>query len=143
MGDVVKVLGSVTAIGGAILGADAASDRRKAARAQSRIQARARQREQLAQVRQNQIAAAQGAQGAASGGTLDSSGFRGSQGSIQSTTAGNVAFSNQVQGLQDYTANRLQSAAKTDTLIQLGSVVKDFAIQAATGGAGGTTPGTK
>ena len=143
MGDEVKVLGSVTAIGGAIQGADAASDRRKAAQPLGRIHAQVRPSEQLAQVRQHQLAAAPAAQDAASGGTPDSSGLRGSQGSIQSTTAGNVAFSNQVQGLQDYTANRLQSAAKNDTLIQLGYVVKDFAIQAATGGAGGTTPGAK
>lgn len=120
----------------------AASQERKASRAQNRIASRRRQREQLAQVRQNQIAAAQGSQGSATGGTLDSSGFRGSTSSIQSTTAGNLAFTNQIQGLQDYSASRLEKASKLGGYATVFDTVGKIA-STGIGGGGGEAPLTQ
>ena len=96
-----------------------ASEERKAARARQRIESRRNQRQQLAQVRQAQVVRAQGAQQAATTGTLDSSGFRGSQASTGATVAGNLAFSQQIQGLQTFVNERLESAQKFRTAGQV------------------------
>lgn len=144
MGVGALVVAAVAAVGSTVSNMKAASEERKANRAQNRIAARKNQREQLANVRQNQIAAAKNTQGAATGGSLDSSGYRGSSSSIQSTTAGNLAFTNQVQGLQDYSAERLEKASKFRGYAMAFDTVGQIASSAgsAAGGGGGSTPNT-
>lgn len=109
--DIATAVGGIT---GFQIGSElqASKEERAAARAKQRIEARRNQRVQLAQVRQSQIQRAQGIQAAASTGTLDSSGSRGSVSSTGATTAGNIAFSEQIQGLQTYIGERLQDAQK-------------------------------
>ena len=94
----------------------AGKENRAAARAQQRIEARRAQRQQLAELRQSQIVRASVSQQAATSGSADTSGFRGAVGSAQSTTAGNLAFTQQVQGLQQYIGQRLEKANKLETL---------------------------
>ena len=101
----------------------AGKERRKAARAQQRIEARQSQRQQLAELRQSQIVRSSVSQQAATSGTADTSGYRGAVSSIQGTTASNIAFSQQIQGLQQYVGARLEKANKLD---MQGAVVKSL-----------------
>lgn len=93
------------AAGAAVAGAGASimqgQEQKKESRARRAIQARQARREQIANLREQQVAQAQLAAASQSGGTLDSSGYRGTSSSIGSTTASNMSFSNQVQSLQD------------------------------------------
>jgi hypothetical protein len=66
-------------------------------RVQQKLEQRAVQRERLSQLRESQIARASAIQGAVSSGTADSSGLQGQLSGIQSTTASNLAFSQQTE----------------------------------------------
>lgn len=127
---VTLALGALGAgVGAQVIGSvKAGKEERKAARARSRIESRRAQRKQLAEVRQAQIARANAVQGAAQGGALDTSGFRGGVGSIQSTSASNIAFDQQIQGLQQFVGQRLQEANK---IRQGAAIVSDVASAAA------------
>ena len=74
-----------------------AKAQRQQQQVQNKIDERARKREQLAQLRQAQIARAQATQASVNTGTSDSSGLAGQIAGINATALGNVAFSQQVQ----------------------------------------------
>ncbi len=128
--DVTSALGGITGfqIGSEL---EAGKEERRAARARQRIEARRNQRSQLAQVRQAQLQRAQTQQVAASTGTMDSSGARGALASTSSTVAGNIAFSEQIQGLQTYVGERLQDAQKMRTQSAIAGQLKQAAASAA------------
>ena len=131
--DVASALGGIT---GFQIGSElqAGKEERRAARARQRIESRRNQRAQVAQVRQAQILRAQTQQAAASTGTMDSSGARGALASTSSTVAGNIAFSEQIQGLQTYIGERLQDAQKMRGQAAIVGSLKNAVSSAATGG---------
>lgn len=130
--DVASALGGIT---GFQIGSElqAGKEERRAARARRRIESRRNQRAQVAQVRQAQILRAQTQQAAASTGTMDSSGARGALASTSSTVAGNIAFSEQIQGLQTYIGERLQDAQKMRGQAAIVGSLKNAVSSAATG----------
>lgn len=89
---------------------------RKQREVQQKIDERSRKREQLAQLRQAQIARAQATQAAVNTGTGDSTGYLGQVASIQSTAMGNVAFTQQVQSGADQMAMWGNKAAHAATM---------------------------
>lgn len=119
----------------------AGKEERRAARARSRIESRRNQRRTVAQVRQAQIARAQAVQGAATGGSLDTSGFRGGVSSIGSTTASNIAFDQQIQGLQQFIGQRLQDANKTRQFASVLGTASSAVAQASIAQANTGSPG--
>ena len=70
---------------------------RKAREVERKIEERRRKREQLASLREAQVARASAMAASVNTGTTDSSGMAGQLASIQSQTASNIAYSNQVQ----------------------------------------------
>lgn len=116
---------SVFAIVGSLLGVKTGMDaeaiyqqgkankaERKAQEVNRKIEERKRKREQMDQLRQAQIARAQAIAAGVNTGTQDSSGMQGQVNSIQSQTASNVAFSNQVQTGSNVIGMYQQKAAK-------------------------------
>lgn len=127
---------AVGALAGGSLGqayatVQAGKERRKAARAQQRIEARQAQRRQLAELRQAQIVRSSVTQQAATSGTADTSGYRGAVSSIQGTTASNIAFAQQIQGLQQYVGARLEKANKIETTAAVAKSLTDATAQIA------------
>lgn len=93
-----------------------AKAQRKQQQVQNKIDERSRKREQLAQLRQAQIARAQATQASVNTGTADSSGLAGQMASINSTALGNVAFTQQVQTGADATSLWANKAAGAATM---------------------------
>lgn len=87
----------------------AAQDR--ARQKQDRLNAVQRQREQQEQLRQAQMRRAQIAAAGASQGAIGSSSVQGGQGAVQTQTAGNIQFQNQVGDIQSGISGDLQNAA--------------------------------
>ena len=109
----------------------AGKEQQKARRAQLEIQRRRERRSQVAMVRENQILAARAQASAATGGTLDSSGFEGSQSSLTSTTASNIGFIRGADTLQQQIYDRLRGASKFQTYTSVIEAAQSAAIAAA------------
>jgi hypothetical protein len=86
------------------------SAQKKASRNQEGVRRAQQAREQMAAVRQQRIAQAQIVQGAATGGTLQSSAAQGGYSSVGSLTAGNMQFSNQMDYFQSRIAQNMSKA---------------------------------
>ena len=91
-------------------GEKARKQQKKATRNQEGIRRAQQAREQMASVRQQRIAHSQIVQGAASGGTLDSSGAQGGYSAVGSLTSGNMQFANQMDFFQSRIAQNMQKA---------------------------------
>ena len=83
---------------------------KKAARNQEGVRRAQQAREQMANVRQQRIAQSQIVQGAATGGTLESSGAQGGYSAVGSLTSGNMQFANQMDFFQSRIAQNMQKA---------------------------------
>jgi hypothetical protein len=104
-------------VGSLVVGEKSRKQQKKASRNQEGVrraqQAReqmAAAREQMAAVRQQRIAQAQIVQGAATGGTLQSSAAQGGYSAVGSLTAGNMQFSNQMDFFQTRIAQNMAKA---------------------------------
>ena len=91
-------------------GEKARKQQKKATRNQEGVRRAQQAREQMASVRQQRIAQSQIVQGAASGGTLDSSGAQGGYSAVGSLTSGNMQFANQMDFFQSRIAQNMQKA---------------------------------
>ena len=98
------------AVGSIYSGEKARSAQKKASRNQEGVRRAQQAREQMAAVRQQRIAQAQIVQGAATGGTLQSSAAQGGYSSVGSLTAGNLQFSNQMDFFQSRIAQNMSKA---------------------------------
>lgn len=114
----IEVAALALAAGSAYAGNEARLEQRKASRARENIRRRQESRQKISQLRQTQIARARTLQAGANSGVLDSSGSRGVVSSMQSTFAGNLAFQNQISGMQDQVASRMESANKMQGMSQ-------------------------
>ena len=142
MGDpVTTTIAAVSTVGSIGLGVEQRNEQKKARQAQRNIQERQLQRQRMQQFREKQQAQAQLTAQAAQGGTLESTGFRGASSSIQSTFAGNMQFSNQIQSIQQDIANRMERASSLGMYRQIGSQIASTASMFAGPSAGsGATP---
>ena len=83
-----------------------------AAKAQQKISSRQNQRERLKQIREKRIGIAQIEQSGATQGAGDSSSVQGGVASLGSTTNANIAFINQIEGLQQNIQRNLEAAGR-------------------------------
>jgi hypothetical protein len=126
--------------GGALAGSFISSGRRarrqerRATQASRVLAQRQRRQESIARTREVQMARAMGAQGAATGGTVDSSGFRGQAASIGSLAAGNEAFSEQMFQLQTTIGDYQQSAQRNRQRQQLSGSLLSMGVSLFGGG---------
>ena len=104
------VVASVGTVGSIVAGEKSRKQQKKAARNQEGVRRAQQAREQMAAVRQQRIAQAQIVQGAATGGTLQSSAAQGGYSSVGSLTAGNMQFSNQMDFFQTRIAQNMAKA---------------------------------
>jgi len=93
-----------------VSGEKSRKQQKKAARNQEGVRRAQQAREQMAAVRQQRIAQAQIVQGAATGGTLQSSAAQGGYSAVGSLTAGNMQFSNQMDYFQTRIARNMSKA---------------------------------
>ena len=100
------IAGTATA-GSIVTGEKSRKQQKKAARNQEGVRRAQQAREQMAAVRQQRIAQAQIVQGAATGGTLQSSAAQGGYSAVGSLTAGNMQFSNQMDFFQTRIARNM------------------------------------
>ena len=104
------VVASVGTVGSIVAGEKSRKQQKKAARNQEGVRRAQQAREQMAAVRQQRIAQAQIVQGAATGGTLQSSAAQGGYSAVGSLTAGNMQFSNQMDFFQTRIAQNMAKA---------------------------------
>lgn len=117
----------------------------RAGRVQQAVESRGAQRDRLQQLRQAQVARAQAIQSSVSSGTADSSGLSGQLANIQSTAAGNLAFSQMTEtgvgviNQFNRRAARYQSQAGTYSAVSSLALASAGAMGGITSG-GGSTP---
>ena len=105
------VAGTATA-GSIVTGEKSRKQQKKAARNQEGVRRAQQARESMAAVREQRIAQSQIVQGAATGGTLESSGAQGGYSAVGSLTAGNIQFSNQMDFFQSRIAQNMEKASQ-------------------------------
>ena len=103
---------------------------RKAEEIRRKIEERKTKREMLAQLRESQIARASATAAAVNTGAAESSGFSGQLNSIQSQTASNIAYSNQVQTGMNAIGAYMQDAAKAQQASGNWSAIASLSMQA-------------
>lgn len=124
-------------VGGSLIQSERARrEQRKATRAQQRIQERRNQRQRLQQIRESQINVAQIEQAGATQGVGTSSSLQGGVAAIQTGTAANVSFINQVESLQQRIQNNLERANRFSGQAQAAASLATLATQVPTGGTG-------
>lgn len=108
---VTATIAAVGTVAGIQQGRQARKESKKAARVQKRISERETQRQRLAQLRESQMIRANiTAQGAQTG-SLGSSALQGEVAGVGTTAAGNIAFLNQIETMQQQAAKSRQRAA--------------------------------
>lgn len=113
----------------------------KSSRVQQKMESRSAQRDRLTQLRQAQIARATAIQGAVNSGTADSSGLSGQLSSIQATTAGNLAFSQQTEtGVGVMNAYQRRAARYQSQASNYQAVAQIAMSYASSGIGGGSAP---
>jgi hypothetical protein len=93
-----------------VSGEKSRKQQRKAARNQEGVRRAQQARERMAAVREQRIAQAQIVQGAATGGTSESSAAQGGYSAVGSLTAGNLQFGNQMDFFQSRIAQNMTKA---------------------------------
>lgn len=93
-----------------VTGEKSRKQQRKATRNQEGVRRAQMAREKMAAVREQRIAQSQIIQGAATGGTLDSSGAQGGYSAVGSLTSGNIQFANQMDFFQSRIAQNMTKA---------------------------------
>lgn len=133
--DDIAIALAAAALGTSVIGTtQAASRQRDAERAQKRMEARKFQRQQQEQYREQQRETARISAMSAAQGTLDSSGFEGQQGMVKSSSAGNIAFANQMFEGQNMINNTLASAARRQQNFGIAASVFQLGSMAASNG---------
>ena len=130
------------AVGSIYSGEKARSAQKKASRNQEGVRRAQQAREQMAAVRQQRIAQAQIVQGAATGGTLQSSAAQGGYSSVGSLTAGNMQFSNQMDFFQTRIAQNMSKANQYAGQASMFGSVANLAMMGANMGSTDTSPAT-
>ena len=112
MGIETALIGAAIGLTGAsiVTGEKARKQQRKATRNQEGVRRAQMAREKMAAVREQRIAQSQIIQGAATGGTLDSSGAQGGYSAVGSLTSGNIQFANQMDFFQSRIAQNMTKA---------------------------------
>lgn len=109
----------------------AADERKEAQATDTRLKQLQAQKQQMQQLRETQMRRSQILTAGAAQGATDSSGVQGGVGSAVTQGASNMAFSNQVNGIQTGISKRLQSAADYDTSAQMFSGIASIASSVA------------
>jgi len=108
---VTATIAAVGTVAGIQQGSQARKESKRAARVQQRISERETQRQRMMQLRESQMARAQVIAQGAQTGTLGASGLQGGVASIGTQAAGNIAFLNQMESLQQQVARSRQKAS--------------------------------
>ena len=109
---------------------------KREARAREAIENRRALRERVASVRESQILAAKSQVLSENLGVGQSSGAEGQQASIQSTTAGNQSFVNQVQSLNEIRSDAMSRAASIQNTVSTIKGAIELGTSIAKAGAG-------
>ena len=123
-----------------VSGEKSRKQQKKAARNQEGVRRAQQAREQMAAVRQQRIAQAQIIQGAATGGTFQSSAAQGGYSSVGSLTAGNMQFSNQMDFFQSRIAQNMSKANQYAGQASMFNSVANLAMMGANMAPNKTTP---
>lgn len=105
-------------------------EQKKASRAQRRIQQRQSQRERLEQIRQARVQGAQILQAGVNTGTQGASGIQGGLANVQTQSAGNISFLNQIESMQQSIQRRQEKAAQYAGIADTASALGNLALTA-------------
>lgn len=100
---------------------------KEAANLQQAMESRKAQRSQLQALREAQIKRAMMIQAGANSGVMDSSGFQGGIGSLQSQLAGNIGFANQMTSFGQVIGSAQQQMNRFGALANISGTLGDFA----------------
>lgn len=108
-----------------------AKAQRKANEVSRKVESRQLQRDRMQALREAQILRAQGQQMAVNTGTVDSSGYLGQQAGVLASTAGNIAFSQQVDTGATVIGQYTQQAADSQNRAGNWAALASLSLQAA------------
>jgi hypothetical protein len=134
------VIAGTATVGSIVSGEKSRKQQKKAARNQEGVRRAQQAREQMAAVRQQRIAQAQIVQGAATGGTLESSAAQGGYSAVGSLTAGNMQFSNQMDFFQTRIARNMAKSNQYAGQASTFNSVANLAMMASSMSPNSTTP---
>jgi hypothetical protein len=124
------VIAGTATVGSVVSGEKSRKQQRKAARNQEGVRRAQQARERMAAVREQRIAQAQIVQGAATGGTLQSSAAQGGYSSVGSRTAGNIQFGNQMDFFQSRIAQNMTKSNQYAGQASMFGAVANLAMSA-------------